>query len=71
MNETAVYICSICDAESRDICVLCTKDACPNHLCLRCRRCIDCCVCEMPRTAAAVSEAPVQDVSENGHSNLS
>ena len=30
---------------SRDICVWCTLDACPNHLCEKCHRCTDCCDC--------------------------
>ncbi len=29
------------------ICVYCTKDACPNHLCERCGRCSDCCECDV------------------------
>lgn len=45
--EVATFTCSICDEESHDICVACTKDACANHLCERCLRCSDCCVCEV------------------------
>jgi len=45
--EVAVFTCSICSEVSRDICVYCTKDACANHLCGRCRRCSDCCQCEV------------------------
>ena len=67
MNETAIYSCSICESDSRDICVACTKDACPNHLCLRCRRCSDCCVCEMPRTAATVSTQGSTPTANNGY----
>jgi hypothetical protein len=48
-----IFNCSICDDKSREICVFCTKDACTNHLCLRCRRCSDCCECEMPLTGVA------------------
>ena len=39
------------------ICVYCTKDTCPNHLCSKCLRCSDCCECEVPLDA--VSEQPV------------
>ena len=46
--EVSTFICSICGDPSRDICVYCTKDACGNHLCERCRRCSDCCGCDMP-----------------------
>ena len=46
--EVATFTCSICGDTSRDICIYCTKDACANHLCERCRRCSDCCACEMP-----------------------
>lgn len=67
MNEAPVFTCSICDSESRDICVYCTKDACPNHLCLRCRRCSDCCLCEMPRTAVPTLPSSVEALSSNGH----
>ncbi len=45
--EVSSFSCSICGEVSRDICVYCTKDACSNHLCDRCHRCSDCCVCEM------------------------
>jgi hypothetical protein len=41
------FACSICDDPSERICVYCTKDACPNHLCSRCARCSDCCRCEI------------------------
>lgn len=51
--ESLVFDCSICGDKSREICVFCTKDACINHLCLRCRRCSDCCECEKPLTGAA------------------
>jgi hypothetical protein len=42
------FTCSICGEASTQICVRCTKDACPNHLCEKCRRCSDCCECEVP-----------------------
>lgn len=57
MVETAVFTCSICGEPSRDICVLCTKDACANHRCERCKRCSDCCECEVPLSAAEPVEA--------------
>jgi hypothetical protein len=41
------FQCSICGEESTRICVRCTKDACDNHLCDKCRRCSDCCECEV------------------------
>ena len=41
------FLCSICYEESTRICALCTKDACNNHLCEKCRRCSDCCECEV------------------------
>jgi len=41
------FFCSICGEESTRICALCTKDACNNHLCEKCRRCSDCCECEV------------------------
>ena len=41
------FSCSICGEESTRICVRCTKDACENHLCEKCRRCSDCCECEV------------------------
>ena len=48
--EGTTFTCSICGDSSREICVFCTKDACANHLCERCRRCSDCCACEVPLT---------------------
>jgi len=41
------FQCSICGEESTRICARCTKDACNNHLCEKCRRCSDCCECEV------------------------
>ncbi|HUB83112.1 MAG TPA: hypothetical protein VMB03_30135 [Bryobacteraceae bacterium] len=38
----------------------CTKDACDNHLCEKCRRCSDCCECEValaPHPPESVREA--------------
>jgi hypothetical protein len=44
---TLTFTCSICGEPSVSICVYCTKDGCPNHLCERCLRCSDCCECEL------------------------
>jgi hypothetical protein len=41
------FTCSICEEESTQICVSCTKDTCQNHLCEKCSRCSDCCACEV------------------------
>jgi hypothetical protein len=41
------FQCSICGEESTRICARCTKDACNNHLCEKCRQCSDCCECEV------------------------
>jgi len=51
------FACSICGEESTRICARCTKDACDNHLCEKCRRCSDCCECEV-RLAEPVHKAP-------------
>ena len=50
----ALFACSICGETSKDICVLCTKDACANHRCERCKRCSDCCECDVPLSAEEV-----------------
>jgi hypothetical protein len=58
----AVFTCSICGETSKDICILCTKDACTNHRCDRCKRCSDCCECDVPLSAEEVivaAETPV------------
>ncbi len=47
-TEERSFTCSICQDPSTAICVFCTKDACPNHLCRRCGRCSDCCTCDVP-----------------------
>ena len=47
MTAALRFLCSICGQESNGICARCTKDACTNHLCDRCRRCSDCCECEV------------------------
>lgn len=49
------FRCHICAESSQRICAWCTKDACGNHLCAQCRRCSDCCECELKLD----SEAPV------------
>ena len=46
--ETRLFTCSICGDPSTEICVCCTKDTCPNHLCRKCHRCSECCVCDDP-----------------------
>jgi hypothetical protein len=48
MTDVRAFTCSICGDPSSEICVFCTKDACPNHLCRKCLRCSDCCECEVP-----------------------
>ena len=45
------FVCHICRERSTAICVHCTKDACDLHLCERCKRCTDCCVCFEQRQA--------------------
>ena len=52
------FACSICGEESARICVRCTKDACDNHLCPRCKSCSDCCECEVALDAPARAVAP-------------
>ena len=47
-SSAKVFRCSICDEPSLRICFYCTKDTCENHLCPKCRRCSDCCTCEVP-----------------------
>ncbi len=42
------FQCAICEEESHQICVFCTKDTCGNHICEKCLRCSDCCGCEVP-----------------------
>jgi hypothetical protein len=48
MTAPSPFSCHICSEASSRICVSCTKDACDNHLCDKCHRCSDCCVCEVP-----------------------
>lgn len=45
---TRQFSCSICGEPSTAICHYCTKDACANHVCRKCRFCSDCCRCEVP-----------------------
>lgn len=49
MTEILTFPCSICNEPSTEICVHCTKDACANHLCEKCKRCSDCCQCDFRR----------------------
>jgi hypothetical protein len=56
MNEQRTFSCSICGDPSAQVCVWCTKDACPNHICSKCLRCSDCCECEVP-----LEEPPTPD----------
>jgi hypothetical protein len=60
MSEAQTYTCNICGDPSTEICVYCTKDACPNHLCRKCLRCSDCCECEVPLEAAGGRAAEPQ-----------
>jgi hypothetical protein len=46
-TPTLTFTCTICGEPSTDICIFCTKDSCGNHLCDKCRRCSDCCECEV------------------------
>jgi len=60
--EPGTFTCSICGDPSHAICVYCTKDACDNHLCVRCLRCSDCCECGVRMdepTSATPPEHPV------------
>lgn len=57
-SVTHEYTCSICGEPSTEICHYCTKDACANHLCQKCRYCSDCCHCEIPLDEH--EEAPLQ-----------
>ena len=60
VTETATFVCSICVEPSQEICAYCTKDTCGNHFCVRCKRCSDCCECEVP----LVEEHPQLAVAE-------
>jgi hypothetical protein len=53
--EAFIFQCSICGDTSTKLCVYCTKDACNNHLCDRCHRCSDCCLCDLPANAPEIS----------------
>jgi hypothetical protein len=55
--ESSQFTCSICGDASRDICVYCTKDTCPNHICERCLRCSDCCLCGVTRRNGEAEKA--------------
>jgi len=55
------YSCAICEEPSQRICYYCTKDTCANHLCLKCNRCSDCCLCEVPlEQSHPAAAAPVE-----------
>jgi len=64
--NAAVFTCSICGEASVNICSYCTKDACSNHRCERCKRCSDCCECEFPLSAEepVAVEAPIESALE-------
>ena len=57
------FVCSICGDPAAEICVYCTKDACGNHLCAKCRRCSDCCECTvaLEEPLPAVPESPPEE----------
>lgn len=59
MSETLTFVCSICAEAATDICVYCTKDACPNHRCAKCLRCSDCCECDLANHRRQASAQPV------------
>jgi hypothetical protein len=59
--EAFTFQCSICGDPSTKLCVYCTKDACNNHLCERCRMCSDCCLCDLPSNAPETSRAAGAD----------
>ncbi len=61
MTPVLTFTCTICAEPSRDICVYCTKDTCPNHLCERCARCSDCCECNIRLDEASHLAPPVLD----------
>ncbi len=65
------FVCSICGEPSSHICTCCTKDACANHLCIKCHHCSDCCDCEDPLTESAPEETVAQPVAplENAFSS--
>ena len=52
---TTTFTCTICGEPSSSLCVHCTRDTCPNHLCAKCRRCSDH-GCSNERRLVAVSE---------------
>ncbi len=56
MSETTSFSCYICGEPSSRICLFCTKDACNNHLCEKCGRCSDCCVCDVHGTETAPAQ---------------
>jgi hypothetical protein len=63
--DTLTFTCSICGEPSHDICIYCTKDTCPNHLCERCGRCSDCCECNQRRQESGGPEQPAPSPAAN------
>ena len=61
MTAVMAFTCSICGESSEEICVYCTKDTCRNHLCQRCKRCSDCCVCESPIIREKQAQEPAAE----------
>ena len=66
MTPVMAFTCSICGESSEEICVYCTKDTCANHLCERCRRCSDCCVCESPIIREKQAQEPASEIENAG-----
>lgn len=65
-TPTPTFVCSICGEPSTAICEFCTKDACGNHICSKCRRCSDCCECELWSHRGRPSGQPMRkDRAEN------
>jgi len=60
MTQAFQFHCSICGEPSTRICVYCTKDACDNHLCPHCKRCSDCCECQVNIEAEGAQPAVAQ-----------
>jgi hypothetical protein len=60
---TTTFACSICGDPATEICVYCTKDACGNHRCAKCKRCSDCCECVLALDERVPAEpaAPVEE----------
>ena len=65
MPDILTFTCSICGEPSQSICVYCTKDTCPNHLCERCLRCSDCCECNQRRQEPGEGDHTAHDSALN------